>query len=310
LLLRHYRPPAAARRTRRSIRTAWALLKALRPRQWIKNTACLAGLIFSGALLQQQAELAALAVTAMFCAAASTIYLFNDLCDRKSDRQNPRTAHRPIASGALPVGVAVAGGLGCLSLGGLLAWHLGPACAAVLGLYLAMNLVYSLWLKHAVLVDVMVIALGFVLRVLAGVYALHAQPTVWIVLCMFFLALFLAVAKRRGELAVLHTPAVSHRPVLAAYTLPFLDALMAVTATMTLACYVLYTVETPGHNASLIVTVPPVAYGIARYLLLVMGRGAEAAEELLTRDKGLIAAVLIWVGLCVLVIYGEVHLFG
>ena len=305
-----YRPsPTAVNGTGRAARVACALVRVLRPRQWIKNTACLAGLIFSGALFQQDAQLAALAVTAMFCAAASSIYILNDLCDRNSDRQNPRTADRPIASGALPVGAAVFGCLCCLAIAGALACRLGHACAAVLGVYLTMNLAYCFWLKHAVLVDVMVIALGFVCRVLAGVYALQARPTVWIVLCVFFLALLLAVAKRRGELAALDDLAAFHRPVLAQYTLPFLDVLMSVTATMTIACYALYTVEARDHNPSLVVTVPPVAYGIARYLLLVMGRRIEAAEEILTRDKGLIAAVLSWVSLCVLIIYGEVHLF-
>jgi 4-hydroxybenzoate polyprenyltransferase len=281
----------------------------MRPRQWIKNTACLAGLIFSRQLFRRPAQVSALIATGMFCAASSAVYLLNDLCDRKSDRENPKKAQRPIASGALPVGVALAGCLAAWFVSGLAACLLGPACAAVLVLYIAMNFVYSVRLKHAVLADVMVIALGFVLRVLAGVYAVGVGPTAWVVLCVFFLALLLGLAKRRAELAALKERAAYHRPVLAQYSLPYLDALLAMMAAMTVVCYAIYTVESPHRNITLIVTIPPVVYGIARYLLLVMVRGGEAPEELLTRDKGLIAAVLVWVALCVVILYGDLRLF-
>jgi 4-hydroxybenzoate polyprenyltransferase len=287
----------------------FALVRVLRPRQWIKNTACLAGLIFSGQLFSGSAQLSAVAATVMFCAAASAVYVLNDLCDRTSDRQNPRKAHRPIAAGLLPVWLALLGGLVALVVSGLTGWLLGPACLGVLAVYLAMNLAYSFRLKHAVLADVMVIALGFVFRVLAGVYAVHVRPTAWIVLCIFFLALLLGLAKRRAELAALKERAASHRPVLANFSLPYLDALLAVMAALTVVCYVVYTVESPHNNPTLIVTIPPVVYGIARYLLLVMVRGGESPEEMLTRDKGLIAAIVIWVGSCVLILYGKPHLF-
>jgi 4-hydroxybenzoate polyprenyltransferase len=285
------------------------LVRVMRPRQWIKNSACLAGLIFSGQLFNCLAQIRALTATVMFCAAASAVYVLNDLCDRKSDRQNPRKAHRPIAAGQLPVWLALVGCLAALVIGGLTAWRLGPACIAVLTLYLAMNLAYSLRLKHAVLADVMVIALGFVFRVLAGVYAVHVRPTPWIVLCIFFLALLLGLAKRRAELAALKERAASHRPVLANYSLPYLDALLAEMAAMTVVCYAVYTVESPHNNTTLIVTIAPVVYGIARYLLLVMVRGGESPEEMLTRDKGLIVAMLVWIGSCVLILYGNLHLF-
>jgi 4-hydroxybenzoate polyprenyltransferase len=301
---------AGAQDAARPARVALALLHVLRPRQWVKNAACLAGLIFSGLLLNGPAEFAALAATVMFCAAASAVYVFNDICDRKSDRLSPRKARRPLASGALPLGVALAGCVGALAVGAALACALGPACVTVLALYLAMNLVYCLFLKHAVLADVMVIALGFVLRVLAGVYAIGAAPTPWVLLCIFFLALLMGLAKRRAELATLKERAAAHRPVLAKYTLPYLDTLLAVTATMTVTCYSLYTIHSPHRNATLIVTVPPVLYGIGRYLLLVMVRGGEAPEEMVTRDRGLIAAVLVWVSLSVAVLYGPVRLFG
>lgn len=290
-------------------RMAAALVRAFRPRQWIKNCACLAGLIFSGKLLHSAAQIEAVAVTMMFCAGASAIYIVNDLFDRKKDRLNPRKAHRPIASGALPIPMAILGGLACLAVSAGLAMFLSPACAGVLILYLVMNLAYSVNLKHAVLADVMIIAMGFVLRVLAGVFAVHAPPSPWIVLCIFFLALLLGFAKRRGELSHLRTNATAHRPVLHKYTLQYLDALLAIMAAMTIACYAIYTVESPHKNNNLIITIPPVVYGIARYMLLVLVRGRQSAEEILTTDKPLMGTVLIWIGLCVAVLYGNLNLF-
>lgn len=233
--------------------------------------------------------------------------MLNDLVDRKKDRQNPRKAHRPIAAGVLPPALAIADGLLAWAVAGLLAWPLGLGCGVTLAAYLAMNLAYTFRLKHAVLADVMVIALGFVLRVLAGVYAVGAQPTAWVVLCVFFLALLMGLAKRRAELAALKDRAAAHRPVLGKYSLAYLDALLAVMAAMTVVCYAVYAAT--HRNVTLIVTIPPVVYGIARYLLLVMVRGGESAEEMLTRDKGLIAAVLVWVGLCVAVLYVDLRLF-
>lgn len=296
-------------RPSRGIEIAGALIRVMRPRQWIKNAACLAGLIFSGQLLHRSADLAAIGATLMFCMASSAVYVLNDYCDRKSDRLNPRKAHRPIASGVLPIGIALAGCLLALTLSSLLATLLGRECQVILVLYIAMNLVYSFRLKHAVLADVLVIALGFVFRVLAGVYAIHTLPTAWIVLCIFFLALLLGLAKRRAELATLKDHAASHRPVLDKYSLPYLDAMLAVMAAMTVVCYAVYTVESQHRQPTLIVTILPVVYGIGRYLLLVMVRGGEAAEEMLTRDRGLITAVLVWVSLCVLILYGNLQLF-
>lgn len=288
---------------------ALALLRAFRPRQWIKNFACLAGIIFSGKLFESAAQIHAAAVMIMFCAAASAVYIINDLFDREKDRVNPKKASRPIASGALPIPMALFGCAGCVTLSVALAGFLGPACTGVLILYLAMNIAYSLNLKHAVLADVMIIAMGFVLRVLAGVYAVQARPTPWIVLCIFFLALMLGFAKRRGELSHLKTSATAHRPVLRKYNLQYLDALLAIMCAMTIACYAIYTIESVHHKSGLIITIPPVVYGISRYMLLVLVRGRHSAEEILTRDPPLIGTVIVWIGLCVAVLYGDLNLF-
>jgi 4-hydroxybenzoate polyprenyltransferase len=283
---------------------------ATRPGQWVKNLACFAGLIFSGQLFDERAALRALLAFAGFCLAASAVYLLNDVCDRPLDRLNPSKRMRPIAAGLVPVSWALSASLTCTILALALGWWLSPVCAALTAVYIASNLAYSLRLKHAVLLDVAVIALGFVLRVLDGVYAVEVKPTAWIVLCMFFLALFLGFAKRRGEIHRMGEDEVLRRPVLAKYRSTFLDTLLAMTATMSILCYSLYTVTGHQGNATLVVTVPLVTYGVTRYMLLVIVRGeGEAPEKLLSSDRVLLATAALWVILCVLIIYSKIQIF-
>ena len=284
-----------------------AIAEEARPRQWIKNLVCLAGLVFSGQLTDGSAVLGAAVAFVGFCLLSSGVYFVNDIHDRHHDRHNPLKAHRPIASGRLSVNVAelvaallMCGGMGVLSL-------LGWRCGVVAGIYLLMSLLYCVRLKHTVIVDVMCISLGFVLRMLAGVFAVGALPTAWIVLCMFFLSLFLGFAKRRGELANRRGAARRGRPVLADYSLPLLDLLLAMTATMAVVCYALYTV-TGRDTPALVVTIPLVVYGVVRYMLLVMVRNrGELPDELLVHDRMLHGAVAAWALVCAAVLYGKVE---
>ena len=291
-------------------RQARGLALAARPGQWIKNFACFAGLIFSGHLFQFKAVGQALLAFAGFSLAASAVYLFNDVIDRPLDRLNPTKRQRPIASGLVPaswaLGMSLVLALGSFATSAALPW----LCPALLAVYLVTNVAYSIRLKHAVLLDVAVIAFGFVLRVLHGVYAVEVKPTSWIVLCMFFLALFLGFAKRRGEMHLMGDDEPFRRPVLAEYSLGYLDLLLAMTATMSILCYALYTVTGHQGNATLVVTVPLVTYGVTRYLLLVLVRGqGEAPEKLLVKDRMLVATGIAWVALCVLILYTDVRLF-
>ena len=296
-------------RVHRTAGTTLALIQVRGRSNGSRMRHCLAGLIFSGNLFNASAALAALAATAMFCMAASAVYIINDVADRQKDRHNPRQGPSADCVG-LAVDTGGSSGLSArVAVAGLLAFRLGTTCTTLLGLYLVLNLAYSFHLKHAVLADVMTIALGFVFRVLAGVHAVGVEPTAWIVLCVFFLALFLGFAKRRGELIDLKENATIHRPVLAKYTRAYLDTLMGIMAALTIVCYALYTVDPKHENSTMVVTLPPVVYGIARYALLVMVRGGESAEEMLTLDRGMIAAELSWIGLCVLVLYGHFRLF-
>ena len=286
------------------------LASEMRPKQWIKNLTCLAGLVFSGQLFDVTAVAMAWVGFAAFCAASSSIYILNDLVDLHVDRCNPRTRTRPLASGDLPVWLAVAASI-CLAIVSLFtAGSLNLACAVVLTMYLLLNVLYSTHLKHAVIADVMCIALGFVLRVLLGVYAVQVLPTAWIVICMFFLAIFLGFAKRKSELSNAEGDASLIRPVLTQYTAPLLDILLAMSATTAIVCYGLFTV-TSSRNPTLIVTVVPVAFCVMRYLLhvIVHGKG-DSPETILMSDKPLWLGIAAWLVLCVGILYGEIHLFA
>jgi 4-hydroxybenzoate polyprenyltransferase len=229
-------PPYTGRRWR-------AFVKILRPHQWTKNAFCLAGLIFGTNLHEPQAWISALIYFGFFCALSSCMYLINDLNDVERDRAHPQKRWRPLPSGEvrpyqagwLAVFLALLVSLSVFTVD----FHAFSCLAA----YALVNLCYSLWLKHRVILDVAGIALGFVLRMLGGVYAVNELPTTWITLCTFFLALFLGFAKRRAELAeLISISGNSQRPVLARYTLPYLDSLLNSTATMTIMSYALFTV--------------------------------------------------------------------
>lgn len=286
------------------------LLRTARPQQWLKNTVCFFGVIFSGKLVDPGAVVSALVAFMTFSLASASVYVVNDILDAESDRQNPKKANRPIASGELSQRAAWVGYAMFFVCTGVGAWYLGPICAVILGIYLLMNLIYSVSLKHALLLDVICIAMGFVFRVLVGVYAVGALPTSWIILCMFFLALFLGFGKRRGELSNLGEGASAHRSVLQDYTVGFLDSLVNLSAGMAIVSYSLFA-TTPTKNPSLVITVPLVVYGILRYkLLVVVQRGVESPERLLIHDRQLVVTSCLWMLLCIAILYGDIRIFA
>ena len=311
------RPPRPSRSmvpVRPTSRTPASVLRALflqlRPRQWVKNFACLAGLIFSGQLFHWQAQVQAIIGFLAFCLASSMVYILNDFLDREKDRLNPRTARRPLASGALPLGVAGAAFVGLLVGAVGLSASLGTACLVVLLLYGAMNVLYSTRVKEIVIADVICIALGFVLRVMLGVYAVGVKPTPWIVLCMFFLALFLGFAKRKAELASVGTDSGRTRPVLVKYGADYLDTLLTMSSTMAILCYAMFTVAS-NKNPSLVVTVVPVVYCVYRYMLqvIVHARG-ESPDRLLLSDKRLWLGITCWLAAFIVISYGDIRFFA
>lgn len=282
---------------------ARSILRVMRPHQWIKNIVCFAGLIFSGRLLLAEAQEAAALAFAAFCFAASSVYVLNDLIDRERDRMNPRTAKRPIASGKLSAKAAVVLYLVLVAASVGIALLLSPATIAVISIYIGVNVLYSVKLKNTVIVDVMCIAFGFVLRVLGGVYAVGVLPSSWIVLCMFAFALFLGFSKRHGELAMLGDKAPLARPVLRKYTLPFANAMLILTATLSIITYAMYTTSA-NHSPNLVVTTLPVIYCILRYLYkVVVERFGESPDRLLYTDRMLWIGTLIWVVMVGIVLY-------
>ena len=284
---------------------AW--LRAIRPEQWLKNGFVLSPLVFSGRALVWDAQWRAAVAFAAFCAVASAVYLMNDVIDREADRQHPRKATRPVASGMISPGSAMIGAL-VLSLTGLAAGAAtGASVAAVLLAYLALNVLYGTWLKHVVIVDVFAIAAFFIMRLLAGAFAVSVQPSIWLLLCGGLLALYLGFAKRRHELVLLGGVSHSHRAVLAKYSTPFLDQLSVVLLSVTVVSYIMYTLESETSqlvgNDALSYSTAFVLYGVLRYLYLVhRNEGGNPTETLLT-DRSLMAAVVLWGLYCGAVIY-------
>jgi len=287
---------------------------ALRPYQWTKNLVVFAALLFGEQLLYFEQVTRSLLAFAVFCAASSGIYLFNDIRDVHRDREHPVKRYRPLASGA--IGLTRAALASAVLLAGSLAaaFALRPAFGGVVLLYVALMLAYTLVLKELLLVDVLTISAGFVIRAVAGAVVLGVVFTNWLVVCTFFLALFLSLAKRRRELDLLDgAQAALHRGVYAAYTPPFLDTLIELAAGAALISYVIYTcsegvIERFGTD-KLYVTVPFVAYGLFRYLFLVHHNlSGEDPSRTLLQDRPLIAAIVLWSLASAAVIYGRAAL--
>lgn len=287
-----------------------AVLVSLRPRQWSKNLFVFAGLIFSQSLFTSLFW-PALGAFAIFCALSGTIYVFNDLADREKDRLHPIKRNRPIASGALRPGAAAVLGV-VLLVGSLLAaFRLSVPFGLVAAAYAVLLTAYSLWLKHLVILDVLTVAVGFVLRAVAGAAAIAVEISGWLVICTILVALFLALGKRRHEYRTLKGEAAAHRPILAEYSEGFLDQMVAVVTASTVTAYALYTMspETVGkfHTRLLPVTLPFVLYGIFRYLYLLYRRELGGnPSDLLLNDRALLINTALWMLALLVIIYGPV----
>lgn len=294
--------------TRRRRPLLFALWLALRPRQWVKNTVIFAALVFSHGLTDPVHLGRSLAAFALFCGVSSAVYLLNDILDLENDRAHPTKSNRPIASGDLPVGLAGLAGA-VLAAGALVsAWRLSPPFAAMALLYLVMNVLYSLWLKRVVIVDVMIISSGFVIRAVAGGLVIGVEVSAWLILCTIFLSLFLGFTKRRQELAQLEAQAVIHRAILKEYSIAFLDQMISIVTAATLVAYFLYTLapETRARLGTpyLPLTIPFVLYGIFRYLYLVHQKNmGENPTGALYADGPLLLDVALWAATAVIILY-------
>lgn len=286
--------------------TAANLLVSVRPGEWTKNAFVFAGLIFSRQLTDPAAVAASLAAFAIFCALAGVVYLINDVADRERDRQHPIKRRRPIASGALAPGTALSTAA-VLATGALAgAWMMGTAFGIVATSYVTLLALYSGPLKHIVIIDVLTIAVGFVLRVAAGAVAVGVPMSDWLLVCTILLAMFLGLSKRRHELTLLADGATGHRRILQEYSPYLLDQMIGVVTASTLMAYVFYAIseETAAKfGTSLLgLTIPFPLYGIFRYLYLVHQKeGGGSPAELLLNDRPLLACVALW-GIAVVVI--------
>jgi 4-hydroxybenzoate polyprenyltransferase len=284
------------------------ILRSLRPQQWTKNLFVFAALVFSLKVFETEPFLRTAAAFAVFCVLSGAFYLLNDVRDIESDRIHPKKSKRPIASGRLSPRVALAAFavlcLGSLGAGVFLGWPFFLAAAA----YAILQFAYSLKLKNVVILDVFLIAAGFVVRVVAGGLVISVPLSHWLLICMTLLALFIALSKRRHELVLLEDEAASHRPILKEYSAYLLDQMISVVTASTVIAYCLYTVspetiakfETP----NLIFTIPFVLYGIFRYLYLVHIKGQGGSpEEMVLRDRPLLLAVVLWIASAVAILY-------
>jgi 4-hydroxybenzoate polyprenyltransferase len=281
-----------------------ALLQLMRPAHWTKNVFVLAPLIFAQLVHDPIALGRSLLAFAAFCAVSSTVYIFNDLLDREDDRNHPVKRLRPLAAGTTSPTAAIGLAAGLLVAGLAVARYLGFSVLLVMTVYLVLNVLYTQRLKKVVILDVMIVSVGFVLRVEAGGYAIGVEISTWLLLCTFLLALFLAFSKRRHELVLLADDASVQRPVLTHYSPAFLDQMINVVTASTVVSYALYaisaeTVDRFGTRA-LIYTIPFVLFGIFRYLYLIYQRPERLnPTEAVVRDAPSVLNILLW-GLVVL----------
>jgi 4-hydroxybenzoate polyprenyltransferase len=274
-----------------------AVVVALRPQEWVKNLLVFAGLLFSAKFREFDAIVDATITFAAFCMVASAGYLVNDAHDVAEDRQHPTKRFRPIATGELriPTAIGLAVVLAVVALAGSAALE-GLEVGGLVLAYGVGTTLYSYVLKHEVILDVMTIAGLFVLRVLAGAVAVDADASAFLLLCTGMVALFLGFTKRRQEATSELHSGTSSRPVLEHYSIPFLDQMVAMVTAATVMSYAIYAVNSPLIGSKMLGTLPPVIYGIFRYLYLIYDRkDTRSTDAILLEDPGMIGAAVVWV---------------
>jgi 4-hydroxybenzoate polyprenyltransferase len=285
-----------------------SLLVSLRPEQWTKNVVVFAGLGFGMRLFELPALLRTVAAFVVFCALSGVVYLVNDVMDREADGRHPLKSKRPIARGDLSPGTALTAAA-VLCAGALVgAFWLGTEFGAVAAAYVVMLGAYSAWLKHMVILDVLTLAIGFVLRAVAGALVIQVEIGHWLLVCTILLALFLALSKRRHELVLLSNGAADHRPILAEYSPYLLDQMIGVVTASTLMAYIISTISPEMVQKYgtdwLGLTIPFPLYGIFRYLYLVHRKeGGGSPTEMLLADRPLLVCVALWAVAVVMIIY-------
>jgi 4-hydroxybenzoate polyprenyltransferase len=283
-----------------------ALLKTIRPKQWAKNIFVFTALVFDRKLLNLDSFLHTLAGAALFSLVASAVYIFNDIADLEADQQHPTKKNRPIASGIISLPVAWGIAVSLLAISFPLAYLLSPGFLLILVVYFSLNLAYSAKLKHIPLIDVLVLASFYLLRVISGTTLIEVKrfsPWLYVVTSLF--ALFIGFGKRRAELVLQTGKSTTIRPVLDGYSVELLDQLITIVSGTTIVAYSLYTFSAPNlpENHSMMLTIPFVLFGIFRYLYLLQCGEGGAPEEIALADRPLQAAILLWSAVILLVFY-------
>ena len=285
-----------------------AFLRALRPHQWTKNLLVFAALLFSKHLFEPEPFLRALLAFVAFCGLSGAVYLWNDVADIEQDRLHPKKKKRPLAAGELSIRAASLGAIALVVVALALSFWLDVRLGLCASAYLGLNLGYSFGLKHVVIVDVLALSLGFVLRALAGGFAIKAPVTEWLLVLTLLFALFMALAKRRHEITSLGEGASSHRAILAEYSPYLIDQMTSVVTASVVTAYTFYTLsaETVAKfgTARLSWTLPLVLYGIFRYLYLVHQKDlGDSPTDILLTDRPLLVTVALWVALVIAIVY-------
>ncbi len=301
----------------------WGIIRVIRPRQWIKNFALFAGLIFSGQLINLNSVILTVEAFIIFCGITSIAYLLNDVFDVERDRLHPFKSKRPIASGLVPVKLAISLAVFLILILLPISYLLSPPFFLASVTYLVLQLFYSAFLKTVILLDVMMIAAGFVLRIYAGVWTIDAHLNVWFLLAVTSFALFLAIGKRRSELTLLQNQAARHRETMLHYPENLLDILTGMFATATWLAYAFFAFLQPPIHARpkllgifsdlslpfnqakfLMITVPVVIYGVMRYLYIIYEKKeGESPERVILTDKPLLLCVILWITMVGIIIY-------
>ncbi len=284
------------------------IIKSSRPQQWLKNFFVFAPLIFSQNVLNRPLALKSVLAFSVFCLVSGAVYIFNDIKDLEEDKRHPLKSQRPLASGRIKISHALIGFLALSIVSFVLAATLSRNFLLTVLVYFVLQLAYSIRLKHVVILDVFVIAAGFLLRVVAGGFAIEVYLSPWLLICTLLLALFLAMSKRRHELILLQEDAGAHRPILKEYSPHLLDQMISVVTASVVVTYCLYTIseETVAKfgTTNLILTVPFVIYGIFRYLYLVHQKAQGGSPEtLILKDKPLLLDLILWILTASLILY-------
>lgn len=276
-----------------------AIIKLLRPKQWIKNSFVLAAIIFSGNFTKTGVFVKNIAVMLMFCIASSCVYILNDIIDVEKDRCHPKKKFRPIASGDVSVTLAVILGISLMVIVIIGTYKINPIALVIIVAYLILNILYSFKLKHIIIIDVMVITLGFVLRIECGSVVTGVSLSPWLILCTILLSLFLALNKRKSEIIELDSKSASHRKILEEYSVDLIDRMLNLVTPSILISYCLYTFSSV-QSRSMMLTIPFIIYGIFRYeYLMTKNNAGGKPEDIFFKDKPFLINIVLW-GLSIL----------